>query len=88
MNDGSLSFWLDRRSGKKCYMISSKALSIETDQDEARKWISIPQSRFPVVLEEARSVVLVSMLSVAEELRQAAEETLAKAELVESQMET
>ncbi|KAK3227690.1 hypothetical protein Dsin_007552 [Dipteronia sinensis] len=60
IHDGKLSFWLDRPSGKKCYMISPKELySVCYDCTElwqiypidiAHYHFSIPDCRFPEVL--------------------------------------
>ncbi|KAK6917112.1 Phloem protein 2-like [Dillenia turbinata] len=48
--DGKLSFWLDKQTGKKCYMIAPRALHISWgDTPDYWKWISVPESRFPEV---------------------------------------
>ncbi|KAK6917108.1 Phloem protein 2-like [Dillenia turbinata] len=50
IDDGQLSFWLDKQTGKKCYMIAPRALHISWgDTPEYWKWISVPESRFPEV---------------------------------------
>ncbi|KAK2643834.1 hypothetical protein Ddye_019029 [Dipteronia dyeriana] len=50
INEGNLSFLLDKLSGKKCYMISAKALKIVwVDTPEYWEWISLPDARFPAV---------------------------------------
>ncbi|KAK2653521.1 hypothetical protein Ddye_013377 [Dipteronia dyeriana] len=50
INEGKLSFWLDKLSGKKCYMISAKELMIFwVDIPQYWKWISLPEARFPAV---------------------------------------
>ncbi|KAL3507371.1 hypothetical protein ACH5RR_032753 [Cinchona calisaya] len=52
VNDGSLSFWLSKSSGKKCYMLCARKLSIIW-ADVPRYWIwtSIRESRFSEVVE-------------------------------------
>ncbi|TXG72477.1 hypothetical protein EZV62_001056 [Acer yangbiense] len=50
INEGKLSFWLDKLSGKKCYMMSAKELKIVwVDSPQYWKWISLSEARFPVV---------------------------------------
>ncbi|KAI9195013.1 hypothetical protein LWI28_010855 [Acer negundo] len=50
INEGRLSFWLDKLSGKRCYMISPKELRIIwVDTPQYWKWISLPEARFPAV---------------------------------------
>ncbi|KAH7571402.1 hypothetical protein JRO89_XS04G0043600 [Xanthoceras sorbifolium] len=50
IDEGKLSFWLDKRSGKKCYMISTRACKIEWgDTTIYWNWISLPEARFPEV---------------------------------------
>ncbi|WCJ44646.1 F-box family protein [Euphorbia peplus] len=48
IHDGKTSFWLDKRSGKKCYMISARGLSIIwSDTPQYWRWIkSDANSRF------------------------------------------
>ncbi|KAL9659677.1 hypothetical protein QQ045_024485 [Rhodiola kirilowii] len=55
--DGGLkSFFLDKWSGKKCYMISARDLDIVWgDTPSYWKWMPLPESRFPEVA-ELRSV--------------------------------
>ncbi|KAJ9703204.1 hypothetical protein PVL29_004832 [Vitis rotundifolia] len=49
---GLKSFSIEKRSGKKCYMIAARALTIEWgDTPMYWKWISLPQSRFQEVAE-------------------------------------
>ncbi|CAN6462043.1 unnamed protein product [Victoria cruziana] len=46
------SFSLDRSSGKKCFMLSARELSISWGDDRRYwRWISLPESRFPEVAE-------------------------------------
>ncbi|KAF3796311.1 PHLOEM PROTEIN 2-LIKE A6 [Nymphaea thermarum] len=50
IDSGKRSFSLDRGSGKKCFMISAKELSIMLSEDESCwRWISLPNSRFSEV---------------------------------------
>ncbi|PRQ41760.1 putative phloem protein [Rosa chinensis] len=52
INDGKLSFSLDKWSGKKCYMISARELGIVWgDTPQYWRWTSHPESRFPEVAE-------------------------------------
>ncbi|KAM5561649.1 putative F-box protein PP2-B12 [Rosa sericea] len=52
INDGKLSFSLDKWSGKKCYMISARELGIVwADTPEYWRWTSHPESRFQEVAE-------------------------------------
>ncbi|KAI4378101.1 hypothetical protein MLD38_015634 [Melastoma candidum] len=52
IDGGSLSFWLDRWSGKKCYMIPARALAITwCHAPQYWKWIPVPESRFPLAAE-------------------------------------
>ncbi|KAM1095890.1 hypothetical protein FF1_010730 [Malus domestica] len=52
IEQGKLSFSLDKWSGKKCYMIAARALSIVwANTPQYWKWISIPDSRFEEVAE-------------------------------------
>ncbi|KAL9411202.1 hypothetical protein AB3S75_044904 [Citrus x aurantiifolia] len=52
INNGTMSFALEPESGKKCYMVGAKGLSIAWG-DEPNHWIltSLPESRFPEVAE-------------------------------------
>ncbi|KAB2085580.1 hypothetical protein ES319_A05G407900v1 [Gossypium barbadense] len=68
---GRKSFWLDRVSGKKCYMLSPRDLSIIwSDTPDYWRWVSIPEARFDEVAEllsvcwfEIRGKISISMLS-------------------------
>ncbi|MBA0630075.1 hypothetical protein Godav_002207 [Gossypium davidsonii] len=68
---GRKSFWLDRVSGKKCYMLSPRDLSIIwSDTPDYWRWVSIPEARFDEVAEllsvcwfEIRGRISISMLS-------------------------
>ncbi|KAK2653301.1 hypothetical protein Ddye_013157 [Dipteronia dyeriana] len=52
INEGKLSFWLDKHSGKKCYMISARELEIVWgDTPQYWDWHSLPEARFPEVAE-------------------------------------
>ncbi|CAI9117835.1 OLC1v1019320C1 [Oldenlandia corymbosa var. corymbosa] len=52
INDGKLSFWLSKLSGKKCYRIGARELSITwVDTPEYWGWTSTPESRFSEVAE-------------------------------------
>lgn len=52
IEDGTKSFSLDKRSGKRCYMFSARCLSIIwSDNPRYWKWISLPDSRFAEVAE-------------------------------------
>ncbi|KAF8015460.1 hypothetical protein BT93_H1083 [Corymbia citriodora subsp. variegata] len=50
ISDGKMSFSLDRHSGKKCIMLSARALSISCG-DTLRYWYRMPSSRFAKVAE-------------------------------------
>ncbi|KAH7571405.1 hypothetical protein ACOSP7_013968 [Xanthoceras sorbifolium] len=71
INGGKLSFWLDKPSGKKCYMISARELKIVwSSTPEYWGWISLPEARFPEVAElrsvcwfEIRGEISTSLLS-------------------------
>ncbi|KAL5834465.1 hypothetical protein ACOSQ4_013962 [Xanthoceras sorbifolium] len=55
INEGKLSFWLDKPSGKKCYMISARELKIVwSDTPAYWGWISLPEARFAEVAELRR----------------------------------
>ncbi|KAK8301590.1 hypothetical protein V6Z12_D04G031700 [Gossypium hirsutum] len=68
---GRKSFWLERVSGKKCYMLSPRDLSIIwSDTPDYWRWVSIPEARFDEVAEllhvcwfEIRGRISISMLS-------------------------
>ncbi|KAM1052239.1 hypothetical protein ACFX19_034277 [Malus domestica] len=61
VDDGKMSFTLDKWSGKKCYMISPKDLMIIWgDNPEYWKWISLANSRF----EEVAALVVVWWLEI------------------------
>ncbi|KAM7466112.1 hypothetical protein LguiB_013674 [Lonicera macranthoides] len=50
LDGGKLRFMLDKKSGKKCYMLPSRELTIAWKDNEAYwKWPSIPGSRFTEV---------------------------------------
>ncbi|XP_064949062.1 putative F-box protein PP2-B12 [Musa acuminata AAA Group] len=50
IDGGKMSFWLERSSGVKCYMLSASALSIIWgDTPQYWKWVSLPDSRFSEV---------------------------------------
>ncbi|KAM0000764.1 putative phloem protein [Helianthus debilis subsp. tardiflorus] len=68
---GNKSFWLHKLSGKKCYMLAARDLSIIWgDTPRYWRWISIPESRFAEVAElvsvcwlEVRGRIDTSLLS-------------------------
>ncbi|KAM1454186.1 hypothetical protein FF1_003690 [Malus domestica] len=61
IEQGKLSFSLDKWSGKKCYMIAARALSIVwSGTPQYWKWISLPDSRF----EEVAELVTVCWLEI------------------------
>ncbi|AES61128.1 putative phloem protein [Medicago truncatula] len=50
INHGQKSFQLERKSGKKCYMLAARSLGIAWgDDDRYCNWIDVPDSRFPEV---------------------------------------
>ncbi|CAN7026544.1 unnamed protein product [Brassica rapa subsp. trilocularis] len=50
MDDGKKSFWLEKASGKKCYMLSAMDLNIAwMDTPEYWKWKKDPESKFEKV---------------------------------------
>ncbi|XP_006292530.2 putative F-box protein PP2-B6 [Capsella rubella] len=52
IEDGQKSFWLEKASGKRCIMLSSKQLAITWgNSPQYWQWISIPESRFEKVPE-------------------------------------
>ncbi|XP_021800808.1 putative F-box protein PP2-B12 [Prunus avium] len=81
IEQGKMSFSLDKSSGKKCYMISARALSIVwADTPHYWKWISLPDSRF----EEVAELVSVCWLEIRGKIgrRMLSPSTLYKAYLV------
>ncbi|KAL3812366.1 hypothetical protein ACJIZ3_013634 [Penstemon smallii] len=52
LDEGKLSFWLSKPSGKKCYMLCARELQIAwKDTPTYWKWTSLPESRFSEVAE-------------------------------------
>ncbi|KVI07865.1 putative F-box protein PP2-B12 [Cynara cardunculus var. scolymus] len=52
IDQGNKSFSLDKGSGKKCYMLAARHLSISrADSPNCWRWTSIAESRFPEVIE-------------------------------------
>nr|AFK34389.1 unknown [Medicago truncatula] len=52
IDNGKKSFQLERKSGKKCYMLSARSLAITWgDTDQYWNWTVMPESRFPEVAE-------------------------------------
>ncbi|PIA61276.1 hypothetical protein AQUCO_00300661v1 [Aquilegia coerulea] len=52
IDEGRKNFWLERSTGKKCYMLSARELSIPWGHDSLHWcWKFIPQSRFSEVVE-------------------------------------
>ncbi|XP_058744420.1 putative F-box protein PP2-B12 [Vicia villosa] len=50
IDNGLKSFQLDRKSGKICYMLAARSLSISWgDEERYWKWITMPNSRFPEI---------------------------------------
>ncbi|XP_023637633.1 putative F-box protein PP2-B12 isoform X2 [Capsella rubella] len=50
IDDGRKSFWMEKRRGKKCWMLSARKLEITwVDSPEFWIWISTPDSRFEEV---------------------------------------
>lgn len=50
IDGGEKSFWLDKESGKKCYMIAARELTIIWSETPSYwTWISLPHSRFTEV---------------------------------------
>ncbi|CAB4298923.1 unnamed protein product [Prunus armeniaca] len=83
IEQGKMSFSLDKSSGKKCYMISARALSIVwagADTPDYWKWISLPDSRF----EEVAELLMVCWLEIRGKIgrRMLSPSTLYKAYLV------
>ncbi|MFS7972333.1 putative phloem protein [Helianthus anomalus] len=51
IEEGNKSFWLDKCTGKKCYMLAAKQLSIAlVDSPSCWRWTSIPESRYMLLL--------------------------------------
>ncbi|KAJ8753013.1 hypothetical protein K2173_008800 [Erythroxylum novogranatense] len=73
IDDAKLSFWLDKSTGKKCYMLSARNLVIVWgDTPRYWKWTSEPECRFGEVAEliqvcwlEIRGKISASLLSPA-----------------------
>ncbi|KAK8627944.1 hypothetical protein V6N13_063659 [Hibiscus sabdariffa] len=71
IDGGRLSMWVERMSGKKCYMLSPRVLHIVwSDTPSYWDWISLPESRFKEIPEllsvcwfEIRGKISISMLS-------------------------
>uniref|UniRef100_A0A1J3I5V7 F-box protein PP2-B1 n=1 Tax=Noccaea caerulescens TaxID=107243 RepID=A0A1J3I5V7_NOCCA len=52
IDDGKKSFWLEKSSGKKCYMLSAMDLTIVWGDSPAYwQWITVPESKFEKVAE-------------------------------------
>ncbi|KAK9180324.1 hypothetical protein WN943_029532 [Citrus x changshan-huyou] len=52
VNNGTMSFALEKEYGKKCYMVGARGLCIEwASTPNCWKWTSLPESRFPEVAE-------------------------------------
>ncbi|KAG2301695.1 hypothetical protein Bca4012_059934 [Brassica carinata] len=52
IEDGKMSFWLEKASGKRCIMLSPKEVTITWGSSpEYWQWISIPESRFKKIAE-------------------------------------
>ncbi|GAU20606.1 hypothetical protein TSUD_33420 [Trifolium subterraneum] len=50
IDDGKKSFQLDRKSGKKCFMLAARSLTVvRRDHQRYWDWIVVPDSRFPEV---------------------------------------
>ncbi|XP_057443505.1 putative F-box protein PP2-B12 [Lotus japonicus] len=50
IDQGKKSFQLDRKTGKKCYMLAARALQISMGDDERYcGWVTLPESRFEEV---------------------------------------
>ncbi|KAI3826643.1 hypothetical protein L1987_00693 [Smallanthus sonchifolius] len=70
LDDGNLSFSLNKQNGKKCFMLGAKALSIAWSTSVFWRWTSSPESRFSEVAKlvavcwlEIKSKFKTSMLS-------------------------
>ncbi|KAH9680975.1 F-box protein [Citrus sinensis] len=54
INNGTMSFALEKETGKKCYMVGARGLCIELGSaPNFWEWTSLPESRFPEVAELA-----------------------------------
>ncbi|KAI3724215.1 hypothetical protein L2E82_35985 [Cichorium intybus] len=52
IDEGNKCFWLDKGSGKKCYMLAARQLSIAlSDSTDCWRWIPTTESRFKEVAE-------------------------------------
>ncbi|MQM23277.1 hypothetical protein Taro_056341 [Colocasia esculenta] len=52
IDDGTKRAWLERATGKKCFMLSARSLGITWGNDNRYwRWISVPDARFPEVAE-------------------------------------
>ncbi|XP_010430006.1 PREDICTED: F-box protein PP2-B11-like [Camelina sativa] len=61
LNDAHLSFSLERKSGKKCYMMAARSLSIVWGHDQRYwQWITLPNTRFV----EVAALILVWWLEI------------------------
>ncbi|XP_076953326.1 putative F-box protein PP2-B12 [Bidens hawaiensis] len=66
IKEGNKSFWLDKWTGKKCYMLAPKQMSIAlVDYPDCWRWTSIATSRFKEVAE----LISVSSLEVSGKLK-------------------
>ncbi|KDP32894.1 hypothetical protein JCGZ_12186 [Jatropha curcas] len=73
IDDGKMSFGLDKWSGKKCYMVAPRLLTIAWgDSPQYWQWVSDPNSRFAEVAEvsavgwfDIKGKINISMLSPA-----------------------
>ncbi|AEC05559.1 unnamed protein product [Arabidopsis thaliana] len=71
VENGKKSFWVEKASGKKCYMLSAMELTIIWGDSPAYwKWITVPESKFEKVAElrnvcwfEVRGKISCGMLS-------------------------
>lgn len=62
IGNSNMSFALEKESGKKCFMVGARRLSITRgDESEYWKWTSLPESRFSEVVElKIRNLLLIS----------------------------
>ncbi|CAN6848359.1 unnamed protein product [Brassica oleracea] len=71
IDEGKKSFWLEKSTGKKCYMLSAMDLKITwSDSPAYWQWVTVPESKFEKVAElcnvcwfEIRGKISVRMLS-------------------------
>ncbi|PSR98854.1 F-box protein [Actinidia chinensis var. chinensis] len=71
IDNATKSFWLEKRSGRRCYMLAARNLAIVWgDTPSYWRWTSLPESRFPEVAElvsvcwlEIRGKINTSVLS-------------------------